>query len=192
MAARSQWGKTRPRGIIPRIIDEYIVREFATLFVLVLAGFVLLLIVFTFFDLLGDILRNHIALAIVGEYLLNLTPSMLYLTAPLAVLIAVLVTFSVLNRNSEIIAMKATGISLYRLVIPIVSIAACLGGMPVSLRPVLSAAGQSQAGVAAQRDQRPAAADVLQSRRTLDLRTEGRARRTGLHLLLRIFRSGYE
>ncbi len=118
--------KSRPRGIFPRIIDEYIVREFATLFVLVLAGFVLLLIVFTFFDLLGDILRNHIALAIVGEYLLNLTPSMLYLTAPLAVLIAVLVTFSVLNRNSEIIAMKATGISLYRLVIPIVSIAACL------------------------------------------------------------------
>ena len=118
--------KSRPRGIFPRIIDEYIVREVATLFVLVLAGFVLLLIVFTFFDLLGDILRNHIALAIVGEYLLNLTPSMLYLTAPLAVLIAVLVTFSVLNRNSEIIAMKATGISLYRLVIPIVSIAACL------------------------------------------------------------------
>ncbi len=119
-------GKKRPRTIFPRIIDEYIVREFATLFVLVLCGFVLLLIVFTFFDLLGDILRNHIALAIVGEYLLNLTPSMIYLTAPLAVLIAVLVTFSVLNRNSEIIAMKATGISLYRLVVPIVSIAACL------------------------------------------------------------------
>jgi len=39
--------------------------------VLVLAGFVLLMIVFTFFDLLGDVLRNHIALAIVGEYLLN-------------------------------------------------------------------------------------------------------------------------
>jgi LPS export ABC transporter permease LptG len=42
------------------------------------------------------------------------------------VLIAVLVTFGVLNRNSEIIAMKATGISLYRLVVPIVSIAAIL------------------------------------------------------------------
>lgn len=116
----------KSRGIFPRIIDEYIVREVATLFVLVLAGFVLLLIVFTFFDRLGDILRNHIALAIVGEYLLNLTPSLLYQIAPLAVLIAVLVTFSVLNRNSEIIAMKATGISLYRLVIPIVSIAASL------------------------------------------------------------------
>ena len=117
-------GKTR--GIFPRILDEYVVREFVGMFLLVLAGFVLLMIVFTFFDLIGDILRNHIALGIVGEYLLNLTPSMLYQIAPLAVLIAALATFGVLNRNSEIVAMKATGISLYRLVIPIVSITACL------------------------------------------------------------------
>jgi len=117
---------SRPRGIFPRILDEYIVREFVIMFLMVLAGFVLLMIVFTFFDLVGDILRNHIPLATVGDYLINLTPSMLYQIAPLAVLIAALVTFGVLNRNSEIIAIKATGISLYRLVIPIVVIAVCL------------------------------------------------------------------
>jgi len=71
-------------------------------------------------------LRNHIALSTVGAYLVNLTPSMLYQIAPLAVLIAALVTFAVLNRNSEIVAIKATGISLYRLVVPVVSIAAIL------------------------------------------------------------------
>ena len=75
---------------------------------------------------MGDIIRNRIPLTSVGLYLLNLTPQMLYTIAPLAVLIAALVTFGVLNRNSEIIAMKATGISLYRLVLPIVSIAAIL------------------------------------------------------------------
>jgi LPS export ABC transporter permease LptG/LPS export ABC transporter permease LptF len=115
-----------PRIVFPRILDEYILREFVAMFALVLAGFVLLMIVFTFFDLVGDILRNHIALSIVGEYLLNLTPSMLYLIAPLAVLIAALVTFGVMNRNSEIIAIKATGISLYRLIIPIVAISMAL------------------------------------------------------------------
>ncbi len=114
------------RGVFPRILDEYLVREFLGMFFLVLAGFVLLMLVFTFFELVGDILRNRISLTIVGEYLLNLTPSMLYQIAPLAILIAVLVTFGVLNRNSEIVAMKATGISLYRLVVPIVSIAAVI------------------------------------------------------------------
>ena len=114
------------RGVFPRILDEYVVREFLFMFLLVLLGFVLLMLVFTVFELLGDILRNHIALATVGEYLVNLTPDMLYQITPLAVLIAVLVTFGVLNRNSEIVAMKATGISLYRLVVPVVSIAAIL------------------------------------------------------------------
>ena len=118
--------RKRSRNVFPRILDEYIMREFFTMFCLVLTGFALLMIVFTFFDLIGDILRNHPPLATVGAYLVNLTPSMLYLIAPLAVLIAALVSFSVLNRNSEIVAMKATGISIYRLVIPIVSIALIL------------------------------------------------------------------
>jgi LPS export ABC transporter permease LptG/LPS export ABC transporter permease LptF len=118
--------RAKPRSVFPRILDEYILREFVAMFTLVLAGFVMLILVFTFFDLVGDILRNHIALSVVGEYLLNLTPSMLYLITPLAVLIAALVTFGVMNRNSEIIAIKATGISLYRLIVPIVTMAAVL------------------------------------------------------------------
>jgi len=118
--------QTKTRSAFPRILDEYVVREFLGTFIMVLSGFVLLMLVFTFFDLVGDIIRNHVPLTTVGAYLVNLTPDMLYQLAPLAVLIAVLVTFGVLNRNSEITAMKATGISLYRLVIPIISIAAIL------------------------------------------------------------------
>jgi len=124
---RAQRAKAaRSRGVFPRILDQYVVFEFLKTFVLVLSAFVLLMLVFTAFDLLGDILRNHIALYTVGAYLINLTPDMLYQLAPLAVLISVLVTFGALNRNSEIIAMKATGISIYRLVVPIVAIAAIL------------------------------------------------------------------
>ncbi len=114
------------RGVFPRILDEYVVREFLNTFFLVMAGFVVLMLIFTFFDLVGDILRNHIAMSTVGDYMVNLTPDMLYRIAPLAVLIAVLVTFGVLNRNSELIAMKASGISLYRLVVPIVFISAVM------------------------------------------------------------------
>jgi LPS export ABC transporter permease LptG/LPS export ABC transporter permease LptF len=118
--------RAKSRGAFPRILDEYVVVEFLKTFTLVLSGFVVLMLVFTFFDLVGDILRNRIPMTTVGEYLVNLTPDMLYRIAPLAVLIAVLVTFGVLNRNSELIAMKATGISLYRLVVPVVSISAIL------------------------------------------------------------------
>jgi LPS export ABC transporter permease LptG/LPS export ABC transporter permease LptF len=118
--------RARARNTFPRILDEYVIREFLSSFFMVLSTFVLLMLVFTFFDLVGDILRNHVSLATVGAYLVNLTPSMLYQITPLAVLIAVLVTFGLLNRNSEIIAMKATGVSLYRLVVPVVTISAVI------------------------------------------------------------------
>jgi LPS export ABC transporter permease LptG len=101
-------------------------REFITTFLLVLASFVLLLLIFTLFELLGDIIRNRTPLVTVGEYLINLTPSMIYLITPLAALVAVLVTFGVLTRTNELTAMKATGISLYRVMAPIVVVAAML------------------------------------------------------------------
>ena len=113
-------------GRFPLLLDEYVLREFVLTFVLVLVTFVMLMLVFTFFELLSDIIRNRTPLVTVGEYLINLTPSMIYLITPLSVLIGVLVVFGVLNRNSELTAMKATGISLYRITVPVLTIAAML------------------------------------------------------------------
>ncbi len=47
------------RGVFPRILDQYVVLEFLKTFSMVLSAFVVLMLVFTVFDLLGDILRNH-------------------------------------------------------------------------------------------------------------------------------------
>ncbi len=114
------------RGRFPLLLDEYVLREFLLTFGMVLVTFVMLMLVFTFFELLSDIIRNSTPLVTVGEYLINLTPSMIYLITPLSVLIGVLVVFGLLNRNSELTAMKATGISLYRIVVPVLAIAAVL------------------------------------------------------------------
>ncbi|MHB8303795.1 MAG: LptF/LptG family permease [Acidobacteriaceae bacterium] len=110
----------------PLILDDYVLRSFLGSFFLVEVSFVLLSLIFSLFELLGDIVHNHASLAIVGDYLLNLTPSMIYSITPLSVLIAVLATIGVLNRSSELVAMKATGISLYRVVLPIFMIAGVL------------------------------------------------------------------
>ena len=110
----------------PLLLDEYVMRAYATNFFLSLGAFALLFIVFTFFELIGDIVHNHTALVTVGDYLLNLTPYIVSTVTPLCSLLAVLVTFSSLNRSSELTAMKATGISLYRVVAPIFVLAAIL------------------------------------------------------------------
>ena len=126
---RSQISHTFPswkRRGFPLILDQYVLREFLKMFGMILFGFVLMMLIFTFFELVADILRNHVALYVVGDYLVHLAPSMIYQITPLSVLIAVLVTFSILHRNSELTAMKATGVSLYRLVLPVFAIAAVL------------------------------------------------------------------
>jgi LPS export ABC transporter permease LptG len=101
-------------------------REYLTNLALVVAGLSLLFIVFTFFELIGDIIRNRTPLVTVGEYLINLIPYILYNVTPLCSLVAVLITFGALNRSSELTAMKATGVSLYRVVVPVLVMALML------------------------------------------------------------------
>lgn len=103
----------------PLLLDDYVMREYATSLGLVLLSFSTLFLIFTFFELIGDIIRNRTPLVTVGDYLLNLIPFILYQVTPLCALVAVLVTFGALSKSSEITAMKATGVSLYRVVAPV-------------------------------------------------------------------------
>jgi LPS export ABC transporter permease LptF/LPS export ABC transporter permease LptG len=124
--ARRRFLNTR----FPQILDDYILRDFLTYLGLIVATFIMLSLVFSFFELLGDIVRNRVPLITVGAYLMNVVPGMLYLMTPLSVLIAVLVTFGLMQKANEITAMKATGISIYRAVVPVLVLAAVL---PVGL-----------------------------------------------------------
>jgi len=109
----------------PMLLDVYLLRQFFYFLVVLLAAFVLIFDAFTLFDLLADIARNHIGWITVVNYFRYLIPLMVYQLAPLATLVATLVTLAVLAKNNEVIALKASGISLYRVVLPLL-IAGCL------------------------------------------------------------------
>ena len=129
----------------PMLIDIYLLQQFLYYFLVLLAGFVLIVDAFTLFDLLADIARNHIGALTILNYLRYLAPSMVYQLAPLATLVATLVTLAILAKNNEVIALKASGISLYRLVLPLI-LAGCLvsGGMFVLDETYLPYANQRQ------------------------------------------------
>jgi len=109
----------------PMLVDVYLLQQFFYFFLILLTGFVLIFDAFTLFDLLADIARNHISTLTVLNYFRYLVPLMVYQLAPLATLVATLVTLAVLAKNNEVIALKASGISLYRLVLPLL-LAGCL------------------------------------------------------------------
>jgi LPS export ABC transporter permease LptF/LPS export ABC transporter permease LptG len=104
----------------PTLIDDYVLRDFFVYLGMILSTFLVLVLVFTLFELLGDILRNKVSALVVAEYLLNVTPYLLYNVAPLVMLLAVLVTFGLMQRSNEITAIKATGTSIYRIVTPVI------------------------------------------------------------------------
>jgi LPS export ABC transporter permease LptF/LPS export ABC transporter permease LptG len=110
----------------PMILDDYVLRDFGMNLAMVVAAFLMLLLVFTLFELLGDILRNQISPLVVGEYLLNVSPYFIYNITPLSILLAVLITLGVMQRSNEITAIKTTGISIYRLITPMLVASAIL------------------------------------------------------------------
>src|SRR5262245_6638949 len=102
-----------------RILDRYILKE-------VTPSFLLGIGVFTFVLLLNEILRLAQRLvtqsATASEtvsILLNLLPSVLCLTIPMGFLLGVLIALGRLSADSEIVAMRASGVSLYRLLLPV-------------------------------------------------------------------------
>ena len=112
----------------PTLLDDYVLRDFFLYLGMIVSAFLVLLLVFTLFELLGDILRNQTPAIVVAEYLLNVAPYLLYTVAPLIMLLAVLITFGLMNRSNEITAIKAAGTSVYRIATPVMVAAAVLAG----------------------------------------------------------------
>ena len=118
----------RSSGSFPQLLDIYILRRFFFYFALLMGAFVFLFETFTFFELLDDIARHRVPFLIVVDYFRYLAPYLLYQLAPLGALVAVLVTLGIMSKNNEIVAIKASGISLYRLAVPLL-----LAGLALAL-----------------------------------------------------------
>jgi LPS export ABC transporter permease LptF/LPS export ABC transporter permease LptG len=104
---------------LPSIIDLYLLRRFFYFFFVVMAAFLFLFEIFTFFELAEDIRRHNVPFMVVVNYFRFLIPYSVYQFTPLGALVSVLVTLGILSKNNEIIALKASGISLYRIALPI-------------------------------------------------------------------------
>jgi LPS export ABC transporter permease LptF/LPS export ABC transporter permease LptG len=110
----------------PKVLDSYISRGFLVYFFWATTVCFSLFVVLTLFDLLDEIIRNRISAILVAKYLVFLTPHIMLLVVPMSVLLAVLIQFGILEKGSEVTAMKAGGWSLYRIALPAFLLASLL------------------------------------------------------------------
>jgi LPS export ABC transporter permease LptG len=108
----------RLRIVFPNILDRYVARLFAWVFMLVLLSGVSLFIIFDLSENIDEILKNKVGMGLVLNYYKYMSLQMFYEIAPILVLVTTLMTFSLLARTNEITACKALGMSLYRLSLP--------------------------------------------------------------------------
>jgi LPS export ABC transporter permease LptG len=110
--------RLRMRG--PGLLDQYVSRIYLRVVGL---GFLALLGLFyisTFIDASDKLFKGTTSGSTVMQLLAYRTPQFVYFVIPIAALLSVLVTFGLLSRTSELTVMKACGVSLYRIALPVV------------------------------------------------------------------------
>jgi len=109
-----------------RIIHRYILREITTPFALGLASVTLILLVARLLKLVELIVNRGVPFLQVAKLFSYILPAFLEVTVPMALLLAILVAFGRLSSDSELTALKASGISLYQLIPPVAAMSSLM------------------------------------------------------------------
>jgi len=108
----------------PRLLDRYIVREMVAPTSLGLLIFTFILLIDQIPRLLAILVARSADLWTIARVFLNLLPSILAVTVPMAFLLGVLLAFGRLASDSEIVALRAVGVSPLRLLGPVLMLSA--------------------------------------------------------------------
>jgi LPS export ABC transporter permease LptG len=144
MAGRAPGGGPRRRVVLvirvpqfsvwrPNLLDIYVGRLYLRILGMAGLGMAGLFYISTFIDLSDKLFKGETTASTLLAYLAWATPQFLYYILAIAVLLSALVTVGLLTKNSELIVMRACGISLYRTAVPLLVFAALASAVLLGL-----------------------------------------------------------
>lgn len=107
-------------------LDLYLIRQFLTILCLTLAGFVLLILVVDVIENMDKFIDNNVPFAVIVDYYLNSVPWYINIGLPMSMLISSVFSLGMIAKRNELTAMKSSGISLYRIVVPLLIVASLI------------------------------------------------------------------
>lgn len=136
-----------PRIELPRptLLDLYVAKQYARVLAMTVLGMLGLFYISTFIDLSDKWFKGQTSLGMLIEFLAWSTPQFLAYIIALAVLLSALVTVGLLTKSSELIVMRACGISLYRTAMPLVAFAVAGSALLFGMEERVLAASNRQA-----------------------------------------------
>jgi len=132
-----------PRGqrvvvvhIVPRpgLLDVYVARQYLGVFAVSFCALVGIFYIATLIDLADKLLGGVTSTGVMLRYFYFATPQYVYYIIPMAALVATLVTIGLLTKNSELIVMRACGVSLYRSALPLLLFGLVFSGVLFELQ----------------------------------------------------------
>jgi lipopolysaccharide export system permease protein len=109
-----------------RLLNRYILRQLAAPFLFALAAQTSLMLLSQIAKKFGALVGKGLPWTVIGEVFALSLPFIVAMTLPMAVLLAVLYTFSHLAADNEITAMRASGISVYQVLKPVLIWGVCM------------------------------------------------------------------
>jgi lipopolysaccharide export system permease protein len=103
-----------------KILRHYVLREHAGPFFFALATLTSLFLLNQVARHFGDLVGKGLGGAIIGEFFALSIPFIIAMTTPMAVLIATLYAFSRLAAENEITALRASGVGMARVLLPVI------------------------------------------------------------------------
>ena len=102
------------------ILDRYILKKFATPFLYCFLGFIGIWFIFDLSDNLPDFIQGHAGFDVLLEYYGSQIPQLVVVCLPIGLLLALLYSLSAMSRSNEIISMLGAGLSVTRILLPLI------------------------------------------------------------------------
>jgi len=117
----------------PKILEAYVAREFLKLTSLSLITFISLFVIVDFFEKIDRLVRAHLGLWDLLQYSLLKIPFAVGQVLPAAVLLGIMLTFGLMSRCQETLAIRTSGLDILQLVRPVIVLTGYVVGVMLLL-----------------------------------------------------------
>ena len=103
-----------------KILDKYIVKEILKYISICMSIFVTIYLIIDMLQKIDDFIEANVSIAIILKYFFYKIPFIIVQMTPISMLISVIIAFSLMKKNNELVALKGSGISIHRVSMPVI------------------------------------------------------------------------
>ena len=129
-----------------RLLDRYLLTSFLRAYAICIAAFLSVWLIFDFSDHVADFLGERMSFGLIGRYYLTQLPQFLVILLPVSLVLALLFVLSRMSRTNEIVSMLTAGVSIPRLLMPLIAMGVVTGAVSGVLNDSLAPHAQESAG----------------------------------------------